>query len=206
MFIPEIRLTGLVNTLHNEKWLLQQVSEGDENSFEQLYRHYYPRLRPFVCKHTGSDAQAEEIIQETFIRIWLNREKLPEVTHFSAWVYKVASREFLTALRKKLTYEEKIGALQYAAGEVASSPFEQMQVREIKALVSEAVERLPDQRRRVFRMSRDQGLKVNEIAEQLSISPQTVKNMLTTSLRQIREHLAAAGHPYLLIYLILNIL
>lgn len=189
--------------LHNEKVLLKQIAEGDEASFGELYRYYYPRLLPFICKNTGSDAQAEEIIQETFIRIWLNREKLPEIEHFAAWLFKVASREFLSALRKRLSYEEKIGALQAEATPV--SPLEQLHVREIRELVKAAVQQLPDQRRRIYQLSREEGLKVNEIAERLSLSPQTVKNVLTTSLKQIRDHLAASGHRYVLIYLLLKV-
>lgn len=193
-------------TIHNEQALLRLVAEGDETSFGELYRHYYPRLKPYISRNAASEVQAEEIIQETFIRLWLNREKLPEIANFNAWLFKVASREFLTALRKQVNYEEKVGALQHTPATGPISPFEQLHVREIKTLVKEAVEQLPEQRRRVFKMSREQGLKVNEIAEQLSISPQTVKNMLSTSLKQIREHLASAGHPYLLLYLLLKIL
>ena len=187
-------------SLNIEQGVLQQIAEGDEASFRQLYAHYYPQLRPFIWKYTGSALQTEDILQETFIRIWLNRDKLPEIENLRAWIFKVASREYLTMLRKKLLYEEKLAAMNVGQeGEYAPlTPDDQAHLAEIRRVIGEAVARLPEQRRRIYRMSRDEGIRIQEIADTLSITPRTVKNVLTISLKEIREHLAASGYTFMI--------
>jgi RNA polymerase sigma-70 factor (ECF subfamily) len=185
-----------------EQGVLQQIAEGDEASFRQLYARYYPQLRPFIWKYTGSALQTEDILQETFIRIWLNRDKLPEIENLSAWIFKVASREYLTMLRKQLVYEEKLATLHInmdKEGELAPlTPDDQAHLADIRRVIGEAVARLPEQRRRIYRMSRDEGIRIQEIADTLSITPRTVKNVLTISLKEIREHLAASGYTFMI--------
>ncbi|HRE50537.1 MAG TPA: RNA polymerase sigma-70 factor [Flavitalea sp.] len=187
---------------YNEQNLFQLASEGDERSFGLIYKQYYPQLRPFIRKYADSALEAEEIIQDVFVRVWLNREKLPEIENLHAWIFKIASNEFLSALRKKLHDKEKMGALirNKRSGGIEASPFDLVHIGEIKRIVKEAVESLPAQRRRIFQLSRDEGLKIAEIAERLSISPRTVKNTLTICLKHIREYLSASGHPFLLIF------
>jgi len=188
-------------SLYSEQDLLQPASEGDERSFALIYKRYYPQLRPFILKYADSALEAEEIIQETFIRVWLSREKLTEIENLHAWIFKIASNEYLSALRKKLKDRERMGALirNNRPGGAEASPFDLVNIEEIRQAVKEAVASLPAQRRRIYQMSRDEGLKIAEIAERLSISPQTVKNALTACLRYIREYLSAAGHPFLLL-------
>ena len=67
------------------------IAEGDESAFTDLFNHYYPALRPFIWKFTGSQTDSEEILQETFIRIWLNRDKLPEIDNMRNWIFTIAA-------------------------------------------------------------------------------------------------------------------
>ncbi|SEW43473.1 RNA polymerase sigma factor [Chitinophaga arvensicola] len=192
----------------NEQALLLSVSAGDEHAFSLLYHHYYQLLRPFVWKLTRSATDTEEIIQETFIRVWLYRDKLPEIINFRAWIFKVTSRENLTYLRKKLpamaTADEDTDT---SAQAPVNTPFQSLQAAEVKQLISEAINQFPDQRRKIFRMSRDEGMTAAEIAAALSISVQTVHNTVTTALKQIRDYLEAHGYIIpSLIYLLLHLL
>lgn len=141
----------------------------------------------------------QEILQETFFKVWMNRDKLPEIENFRAWVFKIASREYLFMLRKKLNYNKRLDAYSASgAANTPSTPFEMTHLQEIKRTVNQAIDQLSPQRRTIYEMSRKQGLKIEEIATQLSISPQTVKNVLHTVLKLIRDHLVSAGFgPFL---------
>ena len=196
------------SSLNKERELLLSVSENDEEAFGKLYRYYQAELKPLVWKYAGSGIEAEEILQETFLKVWLNRDKLPGIDNFRAWIFKVASREYLNALRKKLHYDKRLAAFSAMPGtDIPESPFELTRIREIKASIARAIVQLSPQRRTIYEMSRNQGLKIDEIAEKLSISPQTVKNVLLTVTRFIREYLMAEGHgPFLFILCFFTIL
>ncbi len=182
--------------LHTDPELLARIAAGDEEAFAVFFHHYYPMLRPFVVRFFPDPSEAEGALQETFIRVWLNRDKLPAIDNVQAWLYTIASRQCLTALRKDLLRRKKAGEwqqLEHAVGDT-DSPEELAILSEIKSLADEAIRSMPPARQRIYRMSREQGLKPAQIAEHLSLSVNTVKNSLVTALADIRDYLARHGH------------
>jgi len=184
--------------------LYKRIAAGDEAAFASLFNRYYPLLRPFIFKMTRSADQTEEMLQETFMRIWLNRDQLPDIENMHAWIFTIASRQCLNAIRKDLNNRKKIAALQQQeSGTEPHTPLDKTQLAEITRLVAEAINKMPAQRQRIYRMSREQGLKHAEIAEALSISVTTVKNVLVVALKDIRAYLAASGHAISLLYILI---
>ena len=186
--------------LHNEKELLLQIAKGDEAAFATLFYAYLGRLRPFLLKLTRSEADTEEVLQETFIRLWMSRDKLEEVQVPHAWIFTIASNECYKYLKKKISREQrqsvfgKDGAASGAGSGDDESTLHAVQLKEVRRLIAEAVSQLPLRRRRIYQMSRDEGMKIPDIADALRISPHTVKNALAKSLGFIRQYLAAQGH------------
>ncbi len=182
--------------LHIEKEVLQQIAEGDEAAFTILFHTCLRALQPFVMKFTGSVADTEEVLQETLLRLWMNRDTLPSLENPRAWIYTVTSNECLKFLRKKVLQQEKVQAIRAVSAKDDNSTQQEIQLNEVKRLVAEAVAKLPRQRRRIYQMSRNEGMKIPEIAAVLRISPNTVKNALVSSLSYIRKYLANAGHLF----------
>ena len=183
------------STLHDEKVLLQQIAHGDEAAFSTLFYAYYASLHPFIMKLTRSAEDTEEVIQETFLRLWLSRDKLLEVESPQAWIHTVAVNECYKFLKKRSSRKDGLAGLRSAEQKQdGEETLHALQLKEVKQLVTEAVSRLPHRRRRIFQMSRDEGMTIPQIAAELRISPNTVKNTLVTSLRTIRDYLAAKGH------------
>lgn len=183
-------------TSNNERELLLAIADGDEKAFAQLYHQYYNQLSGFLQKFSLSEATAKDILQEAFLRVWLNRDKLPGIDNFSAWLYKVVSTENLTHFRKELRAKTKISNYVQAM-ELQEPPLQystSAEFREIKTLIAAAIESMPEQRKKIYRLSRDKGYKPAEIASLLQISQPTVYNTLTSALKQIREYLAEAGY------------
>lgn len=182
--------------LHDEKALLQQIALGDEAAFSTLFYAYLDNLQPFITKLTGSAEDTEEVIQETFIRLWISRDKLGEVQTPNAWIYTVAANECYKYLKKRSSRDHGLSDLARtntrAVGD--QSALHALQLKEVSRLLKEAVSQLPDRRRRIYQMSRDEGMKIPEIAEALRISPNTVKNTLVSSLGFIRKYLVAKGY------------
>ncbi|WEK20563.1 MAG: RNA polymerase sigma-70 factor [Candidatus Pedobacter colombiensis] len=177
----------------DERLLLKQIAEGDEDAFAVLFYRYLPILQPFAIKFTKSAAAAEEIIQDTFLRVWLNREKLESIENVKAWLYKYASNECLNYLRKELKQAKAIDSLGIDHPVVSNDTVDKINLNDINCLVAEAVEKLPGQRKKIYQMSRAEGMNIPEIAEALNLSPNTIKNALVISLKTIREHLNKNG-------------
>lgn len=188
--------------------MLLRISEGDEKAFEWLYRHYYARLKPIVVKYMGDQVDADDILQHAFLKVWLNRETLPEIENIHAWIYKVAYREYLMAVRKKLSYEARLNRYSdtLQADNIQELPHDTAHLEDIRKHIGEVVNNLSPQRRIIYEMSRNEGLKIAEIAEKLSLSTQTVKNVLFLVMKMIRENLIAAGYGPLTVIVLLKII
>jgi RNA polymerase sigma-70 factor (family 1) len=185
-----------MKSIMDEKELSHQIAQGDEAAFSILFYAYLGNLQPFILRLTRSAADTEEVIQETFMRLWLGRDKLAEVQSLRAWIFTVAANECYKYLKKRSSRENGVTGLDKA--DVVSgddySALDGLHLKEVKRLVAEAVGRLPEGRRRIYQMSRDEGMKIPEIAARLRISPNTVKNTLVVSLRFIRQFLVERGH------------
>lgn len=178
---------------HNEPELITSISEGDEQAFLLLFRHYAPLLRPFVRRITYSEADEDEVIQETFIRVWLYRDRLPGIDNLRSWIFTVAGHESMRYMRSKLTYEKYVAHSQRQSQEPEPTPEQYAQLGQVSRIIREVVEAMPPQRKLIYQLSREQGIKPAAIAQHLSLSVGTVKNVLSHSLKEIREQLLNAG-------------
>lgn len=195
-----------LSDLHNEQELLSRIADGDEEAFALLFNYYYPLLRSFVWKFTRSESDTEEVLQEIFMKVWLVRDTIPKIENLHGWIYKITSRQCLTLMRSVLHNRKKISALSEQPTSIVPTPADMTGTADIARHVQEAINQLPPQRRQIYRLSREEGLTPAEIARQLSLSVQTVKNSLVSALKQIKKYLEAAGHIlpawYLLVYFV----
>jgi RNA polymerase sigma-70 factor (family 1) len=177
--------------IHTEEdtWF-RQVADGDTHAFTELFHFYNARLFPYVRRLTKSEVIAEEIVQEVFLRLWVNREKVAAMERPGAWLFVVASNLSLTHLRNAVNLAVKhTGASRQADSTVSDTLRQELDGREMAAIVEAAVRLLPPKRQQIFRLSRQEGLTHQEIAEKLSISPHTVKDHLVLALKSIREYI-----------------
>lgn len=182
------------------KQLFMQVAEGDEKAFETLFNAFLPKLYPFIIKFIKSEPAAQEILQETFIRVWLSRDKLSEIDNPGGWLYKVASNECYSYLRKSILNNKFLNPITLEPDPV-NTTHENLALKELNRVIGEAINKLPAQRKKIYRMSRDEGMSIPEIASILNLSPNTVKNALVTSLKFIREYLVKYGIIFFLLLL-----
>lgn len=175
--------------------MLQRIVEGDERAFAIFYRHYYMELEPISWRCLESGIEPSEVLQMAFTKMWLNREKLLDIENLKAWVVKIAYREYLMAVRKKISDETRLKKYSADSQEESSpvTPFHVANYNEMKACIRQVIQSLSPQRKAVYQMSREEGLKIDEIAKRLSISPNTVKSVLQTVLKLIKEKLITEG-------------
>jgi RNA polymerase sigma-70 factor (ECF subfamily) len=175
--------------LGEEYLLIRQFKNGDHHSFKVLYQKYAPKLYGFSRKYLSSDEDAEEIVQEIFLRIWEKKENIDENQSFSSYIFQAAKHRIFNGFRKKVNEQAYLDFVIYADN--ASSNFTDMEVeyQEIKSKAEAVISAMPPKRQEIFRLSREQGLKNKEIAEKLQISIKTVENQMGQALKFLREEL-----------------
>jgi RNA polymerase sigma-70 factor (ECF subfamily) len=182
-------------SIYIDKVLLAQVAEGDETAFAVLFKTVLAGLQAAVRKIVQSEEGMKEVIQETFIRVWMNRDQLVGLDMPVHWIFRVASNECFTYLRKTAIREKlQIQLAQGAPREgSAHTGLDEVSLKETQTLIHKAVDQLTPQKRLIYQMSRNEGLKTAEIAEKLQLSHSHVRNSLSSSVQFIREYLIAAG-------------
>jgi RNA polymerase sigma-70 factor (ECF subfamily) len=182
---------------------LPLIADGDEKAFFKFYNHYASLLRPFLLNYTKSETDVEDIVQETFIRVWLNRDRLPDIENLPGWIYRIASRVYLDHLDREIKRRERKGSFGqslYGSGLVVSS--ERTHLLELNNIIHKVLNGLPEQKKNVYQLNRELLLKPAQIAAQLNMPVGTVKNQLSTVLREIRDQLASLGYgPLSMMYL-----
>jgi RNA polymerase sigma-70 factor (ECF subfamily) len=190
--------------LGEEYLLIRQFKNGDHHSFKVLYQKYAPKLYGFSRKYLNSDEDAEEIVQEIFLRIWEKRENVDESQSFSSYIFQAAKHRIFNGFRKKVNEQAYLDFVVYAND--ASSNFTDMAVeyQEIKSKAEAVISAMPPKRQEIFRLSREQGLKNKEIAEKLQISIKTVENQMSQALKFLREELMDY-QTFMLVFLLTHI-
>lgn len=169
--------------------LIARVSQGDEASFKKLYDLYRNRVFSIAWKFAGSRALAEDIMQDVFIRLWMQREKLSDIHSFDAYLNVVTRNHVFNYLRKLAIEESFLRNLSVKEEVHMQAGFDNVAYNELKGALDKAVSLLPPQQKKVYLLSRMEGLKYEEISTCLNISRSAVKSHIVEARRFIKNYL-----------------
>lgn len=190
------------NTSHySEQELLFGLKQNNIRCYEILFQQYYAKIHAFIRGMLKDSDTAEDIAQNVFLKVWLNRHKLDEQLSLKNYLYVLARNEVLNHLRNKNTSVLSLSSFEQEHLEPQSiSEVESLSnLTELQAVLEKAIESLPPKRQEVFRMSRFRLMSNKEIAEELDLSVRTVDKHIELALREIRKKLS----PFLFSLLIL---
>ncbi|RPD41404.1 RNA polymerase sigma factor [Chitinophaga barathri] len=182
--------------LNNETELIQHAAAGDAMAFAALFRLYKDKLYGFLLRATGSPEMAEDVVQDIFLRLWKHREKLPEITRFDAYIFQMARNQVINSLKRMAKETLILDELVKTGVAVRIDAEDRLNVQEVNKHLLSALEKLTPRQKLVYTLSRDKGLKHEEIARFLDISPSTVNNHLIEALRLIRQQLSARPEAF----------
>lgn len=162
--------------------------------FNELFREHEHTLYVFVVKVLGSDAQAKDIVQEVFLKLWTIREQLHEIGNMDAFLYRLTENKVYDYLRAAGTREKVRMELWHRLNSAEDPTPDPLETKEFNKLIQQAIQQLPPQRKIIYLLSKHEGLKQQQIAEELQISPHTVRNHLTEAFRSIRNYVKKNLH------------
>lgn len=173
-------------TAYNEKKLLNNLAGGSETAFQLLYERHWQKIYTVSILYLKDKNTAEDIVQEAFLRIWKKRAELPEINNFQHYIHTVARNLIISMLRKKMPVSH--AALETSLGlqEDNWKPVEQLEAKEISALIKKAVNRLSPKQKQVYLLSSEKQLPLRELAVELNISYDTARQYKSEALKIIR--------------------
>jgi len=171
-----------------EKALFERIKKGDEKAFEILFHKYYGYLCLYAAKIINEDSAAEEIVQDFFVKIWEKREHLFIETSLKNYLFRSVKNLCINYIQHNKT---KIRHAQHVLSEVENNFSDDYNYPEIdlSVKIEESINSLPEKRKEIFRMSRQEGLKYHEIAQKLNISIKTVETQMSLAIKTLREKL-----------------
>jgi len=181
--------------------LLIRFREGDESAFKCVYDAYYRKVYQYAYSYLKNKEQSEEIVQETFLKIWITRERLNEQLPVAPYLFTICHRLVFDAFRKAATVNILKANLQKINTETDNHTEEIIFVSDLKRFSDHAIAELPKQQQMVFKLSRSEELTYEEIAARLNISKNTVRNHLVVALKSLRAQFESQGVLYALLFI-----
>lgn len=171
---------------NTEKDLLVKLSNGNTKAFEEIFKLYFPKLKLFLSGFTDAEAEAEDLTQDVFVKLWQSRQSLTNVENLNAYLYRMAKNTLYTYLNHSFA--------PYIISGTDSLPIpsvdeleELLFAKELEEMIDITIDRMPPKRKTIFCLSRKQGLSNDEIALHLNISKRTVETHISAALADLRK-------------------
>ena len=188
-----------------ERNVIIALKDGQESAFKKVFDQHFARVYTFSFRLLKNKQQAEEVVNDAFLNVWMNRYKLNENLPVLPYLYTITRRLSLNSLRNIANSQKAIDQLWLQMKRLSNETEEAILLSDLKEFTEKAVVNLPAQQQLVFRMSRYEGLSYDEIAERLNLSRNTVKNHLISALKSLRVHFDDSETSYFLLLSLLLI-
>ena len=174
----------------DEEWAAR-IRAGDYAAFERLFRANYDSLVYFVIGYVRRPEVAEEIVQDVFFNIWRSRRRWNPRGALNAYLFGAARNNSLKYLKRQRLVARIKDELSDLTAPHTRTPDRDVELRDFNRALRRAVDELPDRRRQVFLLSREQGLTYAQIAAVMDISVNTVENQMVKAIKSLRKALAS---------------
>ncbi|MBN9384945.1 MAG: RNA polymerase sigma-70 factor [Chitinophagaceae bacterium] len=180
--------------LYTDRELFIQIAAGDEKSFRVLYDKYWHNIYGMSLTYTKSVAEAQDMVQEVFLRVWEKRATLAGVETPAGFLFTLARNLVISALRKKAVRALAQSTDQQEEDSLLPDNFllpdAQIILKQSETAIDKAITRLTPQQQQIFLLSRKEGLSHEEISQRLGINRYTVKNHIVAALHTLRQQLS----------------
>ncbi len=160
------------------------------SAFDSIYNMYCSKLHGFVMMYLKQEEDAEEIVQEVFIKIWESREKIDVYASFESFLFTIAYNATMSLLRKRVS-EAKSREYLKSVQQInkAEQVIDELQFKELSHKIETLLDQLTPRQKEIYLLSREEELTHKEIAKKLGISESTVNNHLVSTLKYLKSHI-----------------
>lgn len=188
--------------LSEKEKLVFDLKNGSYKAFETLYAEYFDLLYGYVFGLIRSHTQAKEIVQDTFIKVWLHRSKIDPELSFKAWLFKIAKNQLLNDIKKNYSdpmFEDYI--LHCEDNNLVVQPDIEFDLELFRIALVKAKNKLSPRQVQVFEMCKEEGLSATEVAKRLNITEASVYNYLSQSLATLRNEMKELSFLFFLFFI-----
>ena len=171
----------------SDQELLSLMISGNEDAFAVLFEHHQAAVHAFIRRYVHSEPLTEDLTQEVFIKLWEGRKNLGHVTYFKGYLMITARNHTLNSLRAIAKCEAAMGEVVHAYAGERSNTDEELLDKDYRAFLDNILNSLPERTREIFKQCREQGRTYDEVAAELGISRNAVKNHMVHSMKVLRN-------------------
>ena len=166
-----------------------KLQKGDTEAFDKLYEKYSKKLYAFGLKYLRSTEEAEELVQSVFLKVWGNHKNLKKDLSFKSFLFTIAYNEICNIVRERKYHRKFIDDTLHEESHSSSEMEDSIDVKSVLDQVGQIINKLPERQKTIFLKSRKEGKSTKEIAEEVGLSPGTIDNYISDSLKFIRKRL-----------------
>ena len=178
-----------IESKYIDRNLIKKLKAGDMKAFQVIFNAYSESLFHFAFSYLKESDDSEEIVQDVFLRLWEIRTEIDEEKSFKSFLYRMTVNKVFNHLKHQVVRQKYVNHLMNIDQSFSVSPEEHIHRKELDIKVQELLLRLPEQKRKIFEMSKLKGLSNTEISEQLGLSVRTVENQVYRATKFLKEHL-----------------
>lgn len=187
----------LVRDLYDIKELFARLANGDERAFGTIFEFYKKRVFSVGLKMLKSETEAEEIVQDVFLSVWIAKARLGNINDPEGYLFTITYNTIYTHLKKTSRDKKLLNTLLRHLTNIQNATEETIAFNEAAKLVGEAIKELSPQQRTVYELSKQEGLSYDQIAVRMNISRNTVRNHLAEAMKTIRTFLRETDMLYM---------
>lgn len=192
------------NSNIDENKLLLEISQGSELAFTNMYNQYKNIVYSTALRITKSKIQAEEAVQDVFLKIWQNRKNLSEVNNLENYIYIISRNHLFNSIKKMARETHLISTISKNESSFTDTD-NSIKDEQYNTILNQIVNQLPPQQQKVYKMAKWDGLSHQKIGENLGISTETVKKHMAQALKFIRLKISPYMNMFMTIFLFFKI-
>lgn len=182
--------------------LFKQIQKGKKRAFDEVYLIHFENLKRFAFQYVRNEEVAEEIVSERFVQLWLRRAALADIQNPIFYLYRSVKNACLTHLQREKKHAQiSIDEIHQddLQATVAADPEKLLEYKELVVYLDEVIDNLPDQRKLIFKLVKEERLKCREVADLLGLSVRTVENQVYLAVKLLNEevtrYFSAGNNP-----------
>jgi RNA polymerase sigma-70 factor (family 1) len=181
-----------------DRLIVLQLKEGSKDAYQLLFKRYAPRIFAFAMSYLKCREDAEELLQDLFLKIWEIRATLDDSKNIKSLLFKICINLIYDFIRRKNIQQAYLAFAGQNDHSNADSTWHEVIYQDMLNHLNRLVETMPEQRKLIFRLSKEEGLTNDEIAIRLQLSKRTVENQLYRAISFLRERIGQSSLPILL--------